>query len=110
MRQRAEIAEGEEVLSFLKSQSEGSRFGQDIGNKGSGFSFQRDGEHHFIHHDGDRFLLCMDGVTDGLYNSYLEEILHAPTEEPARQLVKSAADSSGRDNTTALIIEVQCPR
>jgi len=70
----------------------------------------RDGEQHFIYHDGDRFLLCTDGVTDGLYNSYLEEILHAPTEEPARQLVKSAADSSGRDNTTALIIEVQCPR
>jgi protein phosphatase len=55
-------------------------------------------------------LLCTDGVTDGPYNSYLEEILHAPTEEPARQLVKSAVDSSGRDNTTALIIEVQCPR
>ncbi len=59
---------------------------------------------------GDRFLLCTDGVTDGLYNSHLEEILHASTEEPARQLVKSAVDYSGRDNTTALIIEVQCPR
>jgi serine/threonine protein phosphatase PrpC len=61
----------------------------------------RDGEQHFIYHDG---------VTDGLYNSYLEEILHAPTEEPARQLVKYAVDYSGRDNTSALIIEVQCPR
>ena len=61
----------------------------------------RDGEQHFIYYDG---------VTDGLYNSYLEEILHAPTEEPARQLVKYAVDYSGRDNTTALIIEVQCPR
>ena len=70
----------------------------------------RDGEQHFIYHDGDRFLLCTDGVTDGLYNSYLEEILHAPTEEPARQLVKYAVDYSGRDNTSALIIEVQCPR
>jgi serine/threonine protein phosphatase PrpC len=61
----------------------------------------RDGEQHFIYHDG---------VNDGLYNSYLEEILHAPTEEPARQLVKYAVDYSGRDNTSALIIEVQCPR
>ncbi|NBR47584.1 serine/threonine-protein phosphatase [bacterium] len=59
---------------------------------------------------GDRFLLCTDGVTDGLYNSHLEEILNIRAEEPARQLVKSAVESSGRDNTTALIIEVQPPR
>ncbi len=59
---------------------------------------------------GDRFLLCTDGVTDGLYNSHLEEILNTHSEEPARQLVMSAVDYSGRDNTTALIVEVQSPR
>ena len=59
---------------------------------------------------GDRFLLCTDGVTDGLYNSHLEEILNTPSEEPARQLVRFAVDYSGRDNTTALIIEVKPPR
>jgi protein phosphatase len=59
---------------------------------------------------GDRFLLCTDGVTDGLYNAHLEEILNTPSEEPARQLVKSAVDYSGRDNTTALIIEVESLR
>ncbi|NBS53521.1 MAG: serine/threonine-protein phosphatase, partial [Spartobacteria bacterium] len=53
---------------------------------------------------------CTDGVTDGLYNSHLEEILNIRAEEPARQLVKSAVEYSGRDNTTALIIEVQSPR
>ena len=59
---------------------------------------------------GDRFLLCTDGVTDGLYNSHLEEILNTHSEEPARQLVMSAVDYSGRDNTTALIVEVKQPR
>lgn len=59
---------------------------------------------------GDLFLLCTDGVIDGLYDAHLLEQLrspesHAPT-NPAERLVQAALQSSGRDNTTAVVIEV----
>ncbi len=59
---------------------------------------------------GDMFLLCTDGVVDGLYDSQLSELLRAPspaeeTLNPADRLVGAAVEKSGRDNTTALIIE-----
>jgi PPM family protein phosphatase len=59
---------------------------------------------------GDRFLLCTDGVTDGLYNSRLEELLVSPNAvegamNPAERLVKVAVAESGRDNATALVVE-----
>jgi protein phosphatase len=59
---------------------------------------------------GDLILLCSDGVVDGLYDSQILEILRSPDpgadENPARRLVTRAVESSGRDNTTALVIEV----
>jgi protein phosphatase len=56
---------------------------------------------------GDRFLLCSDGLVDGLYDAQLEAHLReADSENPARQLVRTAVENSGRDNTTALVIDV----
>jgi protein phosphatase len=60
---------------------------------------------------GDIFLLCTDGLTDGLYNSHLVEILRSQdlkttTFNPAERLVDESLDRSGRDNTTALVIHV----
>jgi len=57
---------------------------------------------------GDRFLLCTDGVIEGLYDSALAELLRAPAEPatPAQILVATAVENSGRDNTTALVIDV----
>ncbi len=59
---------------------------------------------------GDRFLLCSDGLTDGLYDRALEELLRsgggAAGGNPAQRLVTESVASSGRDNTTALVIEV----
>lgn len=59
---------------------------------------------------GDRFLLCSDGLTDGLYNSALEDLIRAPVSSgaanPAHRLVIESVANSGRDNTTALVIEV----
>jgi protein phosphatase len=59
---------------------------------------------------GDVFLLCTDGVVDGLFDSQLAEILRhsesAPDENRARLLVNAAVEQSGRDNTTAMIVEV----
>jgi protein phosphatase len=59
---------------------------------------------------GDIFLLCTDGLTDGLYNSRLEEILRAREpgangRDPAHQLVQAALELAARDNITALVIE-----
>jgi len=51
---------------------------------------------------GDRFLLCMDGVTDGLFDSRIEDILRNTPREAAPVLVREAIATSGRDNAAAL--------
>ena len=58
---------------------------------------------------GDRFLLCTDGITDGLYDDRLEEHLREPVDEPAKNIVLHAVRESGRDNATALVINVCQP-
>lgn len=60
---------------------------------------------------GDRFLICSDGVIDGLWDHHLEAALRAPEaaehhHTPAGRLVERAIALSGRDNTTAVVIEV----
>lgn len=60
---------------------------------------------------GDRFLLCSDGVVDGLFDAQIEAQLRAADfskgdVNPAHGLVDAAVESSGRDNTTALMIEI----
>ena len=60
---------------------------------------------------GDTFLLCTDGLTDGLYEHALIDLLR-PSEpagasaNPAQRLVDASLAHSGRDNTTALVIQV----
>ena len=61
--------------------------------------------------EGDLFLLCTDGLIEGLYNQQLLELLRSPspaeaTLPPAQRLVQAAVTASGADNTTALVIEV----
>ncbi len=65
-------------------------------------------------HSGDRFVLCSDGVTDGLWDRQLEELVRTPTTErhsqpAAQRLVEEAVANSGRDNATALVVEVLSP-
>ncbi len=60
---------------------------------------------------GDMFLLCTDGLVEGLYDGQLEELLRSPEyAQPnanlADRLVQESLASSGRDNTTALVIRV----
>jgi protein phosphatase len=62
---------------------------------------------------GDAFILCTDGVTDGLYDSQISRCLRTAAPpgspvhpNPAERLVRTAIENSGRDNTTALVIEV----
>jgi len=53
---------------------------------------------------GDRILLCTDGLTDGLWDHQIEKLLTTALE--AKCLVEAAIEASGRDNTTAILVEV----
>jgi len=60
---------------------------------------------------GDVFLLCSDGLTEGLYDHHLVDLLRpgdaaAADANPAQRLVAASLANSGRDNTTALMIQV----
>ena len=60
---------------------------------------------------GDLFLLCTDGLTDGLFDEQLLQRLRSPdaaeaAQNPAQRLVAASLDRAGRDNTTALVVEV----
>ena len=55
---------------------------------------------------GDRFLICSDGLTEGLWDVQLEEIVRTPGSGPvAERLIAAALAASGRDNITALVVE-----
>jgi protein phosphatase len=60
---------------------------------------------------GDIFLLCTDGLVEGLYDHHVVEILREAESRRSRtsraqRLVKEAVEKCGRDNTTALVIEI----
>jgi protein phosphatase len=60
---------------------------------------------------GDIFLICTDGLVEGLLDNQLVEILREPQSSrqifnPAQLLVETSVKNSGRDNTTALVIQV----
>ena len=60
---------------------------------------------------GDAFLLCSDGLVDGLWNSGLQRLVRNPgprdTGNPAERLVAEAVQTDGKDNTTALVFEAE---
>ena len=59
---------------------------------------------------GDRFLLCSDGLTDGLWDAQIEEIIRTPGSGPvAERLIAAALSASGKDNITALVVEALAP-
>ena len=57
---------------------------------------------------GDFFLLCSDGLTEGIYDHHIVDILRAGQADfnPAKALVETAVKNDGRDNTTALVVQV----
>lgn len=60
---------------------------------------------------GDRFVLCSDGLVDGLWERQVEELIRTPDAReaqlnPAERLVAASLENSGNDNTTALSIEL----
>jgi serine/threonine protein phosphatase PrpC len=60
---------------------------------------------------GDIFLLCTDGLVEGLFDEQILELMQRPSVAekaavPAQRLVEASLERAGRDNTTALVIEV----
>jgi protein phosphatase len=57
---------------------------------------------------GDTFLICSDGLTEGLYDHQMIDILRVRQAgfNPAKTLVETAVRGDGRDNTTALVVRV----
>ncbi len=58
---------------------------------------------------GDRFLLCSDGLVDEVDDSVIQELLVANPDDPtaaAQALVDAANASGGRDNITAVVVDV----
>ncbi|MBC8008706.1 MAG: serine/threonine-protein phosphatase, partial [Burkholderiales bacterium] len=66
------------------------------------------------HRPGDRFLLCSDGVVDGLWDHAIEDLVRTPGAQRLHQpaavrVVEESLENSGRDNLTALVVEVAPP-
>ena len=78
---------------------------------GSGNQYIRPQIGEFECRPGDRFVLCTDGVTDGLWDRAIAEMVASSQwgEDqltPAQQLVQAAVNESGRDNATAMVVEI----
>ena len=63
-----------------------------------------------VYEPGDKFVLCTDGVIEGLWDRGIEELVRQPSpaiqDQPAAQrIVNSSVDECGRDNATAVVIE-----
>ena len=61
---------------------------------------------------GDRFLICSDGLIDGLWERHISTALANGAEEPrniATTLLKRAIDNSGIDDTSLIVIAVAAP-
>ena len=55
---------------------------------------------------GDKFLLCSDGVTEALWDHRIEHMLANTEQNEAAELVRLSVRESGRDNATAVVVNV----
>ena len=78
---------------------------------GAGHQFVEPQVGSVLYETGDRFLLCTDGVVEGLFDEQLLGLLRTPdpasaAQTPAQRLVAASVERAGRDNTTAVVVEV----
>ncbi len=61
--------------------------------------------------DGDRLLLCTDGLTDMVENEGIARVLATlgPSEEACRRLVDIALENGGKDNVTVVLARYSIP-
>lgn len=57
---------------------------------------------------GDRFMLCSDGVTDGLKYEQVQAVLQnqADPQQAAQELIEAALAGGSRDNITCIVVHV----
>ena len=59
---------------------------------------------------GDAFLICSDGLVEGLWNSGMQRLIRNPSKDAsadvAERLVSEAVQTDGKDNTTALVFQM----
>jgi len=104
LRQKGQITEAEARRHRLRNQID-----QSLGDPIGSFKAESGGEEI---RPGDIFLLCSDGLSDGLWDAQIAQILgrirRGEEVRPAvRQLVGQAKQASGRDNITAVIAYVE---
>jgi protein phosphatase len=61
---------------------------------------------------GDRFVLCTDGLIEGLWDSTILKLMTSPPPRlaelaPAKRLLTEAISESGRDNTTVVVVQTK---
>jgi protein phosphatase len=61
---------------------------------------------------GDRFVICSDGLTDGVTHRGIDDQIRRPTgyrtqQDPAKRLIDEGLHHSGRDNITVIVLEVR---
>lgn len=59
--------------------------------------------------DGDRYLICSDGLTDMVSNARIEEILRSEG-DATDALLRESLDSGGKDNTTFILLRIEKKR
>ena len=57
---------------------------------------------------GDRYVICTDGVTDGLKNDALQSVLaaHDDPQKAAAAIVQAALDGGSRDNVSCVVVHI----
>ncbi len=61
---------------------------------------------------GDRFIICSDGLVDGLWDHRIEDIVRTPpapeqaTLSTAQRLINGALENASRDNITTVVVEI----
>lgn len=76
---------------------------------GAGHQFLKPHIGRLDYQAGDQFVLCSDGLIEGLWDRGIEEIVRTPETSPseapvAQRLVLSSIAECGRDNVTAVVV------
>lgn len=56
--------------------------------------------------DGDRFIICSDGLTDMVADTEIADIVENNAADPAVALVDKALKNGGHDNVTVIVIQI----
>lgn len=64
----------------------------------------------YRYEEGDRFLICSDGVTDMVDKESITEIINRASspERAVERLIRKALENGGKDNITAIVCFVSC--